>query len=175
MVQLKKFYPLIISLLFIGMVRTTVSIVKNLGYHITFSSTKSMPRGLYLVIPAKKFSPQEIVEFTPPNNTLTFLKNKNWIPKSGRMIKYVFAVPNDKVCISGSSIWVNNNKIASVHKYYDKNKLLPQTKFCGKLNTDEYLLLSTQNKRSFDGRYFGITPAKKILGKAIPLFNIHDT
>ena len=166
----KKFLPLVFSLIFIAIISITVSTIKKAGYHITYSVTPSMPRGFYLVVPAKKISRYDVVEFMPPLGVLDFIKEKHWVPKNGLVIKYVFAIPNDHVCIHKEAIWVNGKKIGPVYKFYDKNKLLPQTKICGKLDKDEYLLLSTKNERSFDGRYFGTISSKRILGKAIPIF-----
>jgi len=166
----KKFLPLLSSLIFIGILSITVSTIKKLGYHITYSVTSSMPQGFYLVIPAKKIARYDIVEFIPPPSVLDFIKEKHWVPQSGSIIKYVFAIPNDHVCIHDEAIWINSKKIGPVYKFYAQNKLLPQTKICGKLTEDQYLLLSTENKRSFDGRYFGTISSKRILGRAVSIF-----
>ena len=151
------------------MLALITSIIKKSGYHLTYSATPSMPKGFYLILPIKKITRYDIVEFTPPSNVLDFIKKKRWVPQSGLVIKQVFAIPNDHVCIRNQAIWINGNKVGKVYKFYDKNKLLPQTKICGKLEADQYLLLSTKNERSFDGRYFGAVSSKRISGKAIPL------
>ncbi len=132
-----------------------------------------MPRGLYLIIPIKKIARYDIVEFIPPQKTLAFIKEKLWVPQSGSIIKYAFALPNDHVCIRDQVIYINNKKIGPVYKFYAPNKLLPQTKICGKLKENQYLLLSTKSERSFDGRYFGVISEKEIRGKAIPIFTSH--
>ncbi len=166
---LKKLFPLFLSLVFIGILALMVNLLKNTGYHLTFSVTKSMPRGLYLVIPAKKIVRYDIVEFIPPSAALDFIREKLWVPQSGTIIKYVFAIADDHVCIRNQAIFINSQKIGTVYKTYAPNKLLPQTKICGKLKENQYLLLSTESERSFDGRYFGLVSSQNILGRAIPI------
>lgn len=79
-------------------------------------------------------------------------------------------MPGDQVCVSNWAILINGKKIGKVYKFYAKDQPLPQTRMCGKLKEDQYLLLSTKNERSFDGRYFGIISSDRILGRAVPIF-----
>ena len=166
----KKFLPLLLGLLFIGLLTLITETIKKAGYHISYSATTSMPKGFYLIAPTSKISHNDIIEFIPRPEILEFIKEKKWIPKSGRILKYVFATPGDHVCIKNQKIWINGKKIARIYESYDENKLLPQTKICGKLKSDQYLPLSTMIDRSFDGRYFGAVSSKEILGRAIPIF-----
>jgi len=170
MVQRKNFLPLIISLFFILILTILTSVTKKLGYHVTYSATSSMPKGFYLIVPTKKISRNDIVEFIMPPNVIKFAKEKRWIPQSGLIIKYVFGIPQDHICIRNHSIWINNKKVARIYKFYEKNKLLPQAKICGKLNKNQYVLLSKVSERSFDSRYFGVVSSQEILGRAIPIF-----
>lgn len=168
--RFRKFRVLFFSLIFISLLAVIVNIIKVAGYHVTYSATTSMPRGFYLVVPIKKIMRYDIVEFTPPKVILDFVRNLHWIPESGLVIKYVFGMPGDDVCVHDEAIWINGNKIGRVYRTYAFEKLLPQTKICGKLENDQYLLLSTKRERSFDGRYFGAISSRNILGRAIPVF-----
>ena len=129
-----------------------------------------MPRGFYLVIPSATIKHNDIVEFTPPQHIIDFVKNLHWLPQSNSLIKYVFAVSGDHVCVRDNAVWVNYKLIGKVYAEYESKKPLPQTKICSKLKNNEYLLLSTKQERSFDGRYFGMTTIDSIKGKAIPIF-----
>jgi conjugative transfer signal peptidase TraF len=169
---LKNFLPLFFSLVFIGILAFTINLVEKSGYHLVYSVTKSVPRGLYLIVPIKKIARYDIVEFKPPQAALNFIRENRLIPQNGTIMKYVFAIPNDNVCIYNQEIFINNKKAGHVYKFYAPNKLLPQTKICGKLQENQYLLLSAKSKRSFDGRYFGIVSSREILGHAIPIIKI---
>lgn len=162
------------GLFFLGLLAIIVSIIKRAGYHVTYSATASMPQGFYLVVPIKQVERYDIVEFLPPKAALDFVRNLHWIPKSGLIIKYVFAIPGDDVCVRNEAIWINGKRIGKVYRFYAFEKLLPQTKICGKLADDQYLLLSTKKARSFDGRYFGAISSSSILGRAIPIFIINS-
>ncbi len=165
----KKFLPLLLSLAFIGTLALTVIFVKKAGYHVVYTATKSVPRGLYLIVPIKKIARFDLIEFVPPKAAYDFAKKNRWLPQNGTMIKYVFAVPGDHILIDNQEILVNHKKVGRIYKFYAPNKLLPQTKICGRLQVDQYLLLSTKSERSFDGRYFGLVTLPNILGKAYPI------
>ena len=171
---IKRFYPLFLGLILIVLIAVAVSVLKKSGYHITCSATTSMPRGFYLVMPTKEIKRYDIVEFMPPPAALEFIAKHHWAPKSGLIIKYVFALPGDDICVRNHAIWINGQKIGKVYHFYAPGKLLPQTKICGKLKENEYLLLSTKKERSFDGRYFGAVTSSNILGKAVPLWVFDD-
>lgn len=171
---LRKFYPLFFSLIFIGFLAIAIGVIKQVGYHITYSATVSMPQGFYLVVPTKKIKRYDIVEFLPPAEAVAFARDLHWIPRSGLIIKYVYAIPGDDVCVRNEAIWINGKKIGKVYRFYAFEKLLPQTKICGKLKEEQYLLLSTKRERSFDGRYFGAISSCSILGRAIPIFIINS-
>ncbi|EKE01521.1 MAG: conjugal transfer protein precursor [uncultured bacterium] len=168
--KFKKFRPLFFSLMAISFIAITVGAIKKAGYHITYSATPSMPQGFYLVVPTKKIERYDVVEFIPPKPVLNFLKERKWVPQSGLIIKYVFAVPGDDVCVRDEAVWVNGKRVGDVYRFYAPEKILPRTKICGKLNADQYLLLSTKRRRSFDGRYFGAISSSDILGRAVPVF-----
>lgn len=143
-----------------------VAELQQKGYGITYQVTSSMPKGLYLITPAKNLSRGDIVLFKPPNKVLSFLVKHKWLPHSGLMMKYVIATPHDYVCQKQGWIFINHKKIAPVYKEYAIGKKLANTHFCSKLTTQQYLLMSTRNKHSFDGRYFGPVNKNRIIGKA---------
>lgn len=140
--------------------------LKKNGYRITYQVTKSMPKGFYLITPAKSAHRGDIVLFKPPAKTLSFLLKKKWLPDDGLMLKYVFAVPGDYVYQNKGWIYINHHRIAPIYREYKPGKKLPNNRFCGKLTKHQYLLMSNKVKRSFDGRYFGPIWDKKIIGVA---------
>lgn len=77
---IKKFLPLILSLIFVELIYIIIGAIKNSGYHLTYAVTTSMPQGLYLVIPTKKILRYEMAEFMPPSEVLDLIKNQHWIP-----------------------------------------------------------------------------------------------
>ena len=128
-----------------------------------------MQKGFYFVRPVKHLMRNEIVIFYPPKKAKQLLIKNNWSPKSGLLIKHVMAIPDDTVCYQRNSLWINHKNIAPIYHFYAKGKRLPQYHFCGRLPKDEYLLISTKVKKSFDSRYFGPINKRMILGRATRL------
>lgn len=173
--QHSTFRPLLISIISILAIAYCVKILSALGYGITYAVTKSMPNGFYLLLPPKNLHRYDIVEFQPPSSALIFLHHHNLIPKNGRLIKYVFALPHDNICRKNNGIWVNNKEIGRIFLETTAGVRLPQYNFCGKLGDGQYFLLSNKVPNSFDSRYFGPIMEHDIISKATPLFRLNTS
>jgi len=147
-----------------------VILLSHFHFGLTYQVSPSMQKGFYWVRPAKNLKRGDIALFMPPSHTLLFLRRHHWIPNKGWMMKYIVGIPGDFVCQKDHVIWINHHKFAHVYNYYAKGKSLPNTHFCGKLKFNQYLLMSTKVKRSFDGRYFGPIDRKNIIGRVVPVF-----
>jgi len=165
MYQLKNFLPLFFSLVFLSIFALLIHFAAKSGYHLTYSVSHSVPKSVYLVVPSHEFKRGDLVQFIPPEPYKNFLLTKHWLPRSGLMLKYVYGIPGDFVCNKNHVIRVNKKKLGPVYTFYDKKNKLLQTKFCGILTTNQYLLMSTCVERSYDGRYFGPVIKANIVGK----------
>jgi len=169
---MRKFLPLLLSLLFIALLAVTIMSVKRLGYTVTYQATNSMPRGLYLIMPVKSIARGDIVVFYPPITIRDFLKQQHWLPYSGMIMKYALGLPGDYVCRRKDELWINKRKVAHIYYKTSSNLALPQQKFCGKLAENQYFLISLFVPNSFDSRYFGAIERKYISGKAISISRV---
>lgn len=142
---------------------------KSLGYELTYQETASMPIGWYLQTPINKVKKEDVVIVNLNQNWQQYLVRHHWIGKNMTLMKHVFAIPGDTVCIKHQHLLINGRKVVKIYKYYAKNKPLPQWHFCGRVPNNQYLLLSTLSLRSFDGRYFGLIQRSSIIGKGIKL------
>jgi len=138
--------------------------IRQRGYFVTYQGSNSMPKGFYLVRPVHHLTRGNWVVFYPPNKTKAFLLKEQWLPRSGLMMKIVKGIPGDYVCKKNGWLWTSTQKIAPIYREYAPGKLLPNQPFCGRLRANQYLLMSTHIKRSFDGRYFGPVNKKNIIG-----------
>lgn len=143
--------------------------LKFLGYGVVYQVTPSMPEGFYWRMPPKHLHRNDIVIFYPPSSILLFMHQHHLVPKDGWVMKYILGVPGDFVCKKQGYVWINQYKIARVQQYYQPGRKLPNTPFCRRLGTQEYLLMSTKVVHSFDGRYFGPVKKQHIIGEMIPL------
>ncbi|OGT21408.1 MAG: signal peptidase I [Gammaproteobacteria bacterium RIFCSPHIGHO2_02_FULL_42_13] len=161
-----------ITSILLSIIVVTALILKELGYSIVYQGSTSMPKGFYWVSPVKQLNKGDIVVFNPPEATEKFLWKRHWLPEGASMMKHVEAVPGDMVCKSKGAIWINEKRFAQVYRFYTLGKRLPGLSFCEKLGMDEYLLMSTDIARSFDGRYFGPVKKSDIKGRAGLLFKV---
>jgi conjugative transfer signal peptidase TraF len=142
---------------------------KILGYGFSIQTSNSMPKGIYFIAPIQSIHRGDVIVFKPPQAIDQFLIQHHWVPESGILMKNVFGVPGDFVCKKNHFVFINGEKTAYVFDEYLPNKKLPNQPFCAKLKTNEYLLMSTRVKRSFDGRYFGIIHREAMMGAATKL------
>ncbi|OGT06770.1 MAG: hypothetical protein A2103_05810 [Gammaproteobacteria bacterium GWF2_41_13] len=165
-ISIRRFKPLFYALGLLFCVGALVFFLKQLGFGFSIQSSASMPKGIYFIGPAKNIHRGDVVIFKPPLTIDKFLIKQQWVPKSGILLKTVMAVPGDDVCKKNHWVWVDQKKIAYVFEHYRPNKRLPNIPFCGKLKSNQYLLMSVLNNKSFDGRYFGILNRAAIMGRA---------
>lgn len=161
-----KYRALIFALFFTFGLAIIVHLLTTMHYGITYSGTPSMPQGFYVLTPPNDIKRYDIVRFLPPKPAQIFLATRHWAPANNLLLKYVFGMPGDFVCITEDKIFINDKIIGPVYKDYAPDKHLPRVKFCGKLLQDQYLLLSNHIQRSFDGRYFGPVKKEFIFNKA---------
>jgi Type IV secretory pathway, protease TraF len=85
------------------------------------------------------------------------------------VVKYVAGVPGDRVKITRRSIWINGH-------YWGKRWLMPWVHFehlrvlhPGQFTIPDgrYLIMGT-TPGAYDGRYWGLVPARNIIGQAWP-------
>lgn len=144
------------------------------GYGFSYQNTASMPEGWYVLTPApKQLQRGTIVLFHVDNHWRHYLRQHHWIQKDDQLMKHVAAVPGDYVCVRDHTVYINNKSIAKQALTYKPGKPLPQWHYCAFVSAHHYLLLSTYNAHSFDGRYFGLVDRGAITARAIPIWTTH--
>lgn len=134
------------------------------------NTSASIPVGLYWTSnePVKKGS---LVMFCPPKARIFFTAEKRGYIDAGlcpsgygSIMKEVFAVPGDHIAVTAEGVEINGKRLANSKPLHadPAGRLLPVLRVRKTLAPDEYLLLSTTNPLSFDGRYFGPIAAASI-------------
>lgn len=162
----KIFFPLFFALILIFIIAIFVFVLKKLSYGISYQKSASMPKGIYLMLPAKEINRGDLVIFYPPKKAADFAHKNHWLPDSNILLKQVFGIPNDFVCNYHQVIEINGKILGKVYDFYAPGKKMPHRQFCAKLKDEQYLLLSTYIDRSYDGRYFGPVLRQQIIAKA---------
>jgi conjugative transfer signal peptidase TraF len=128
-----------------------------------------MPEGWYWLLPIKHYERGEVVVFKPSQAVLQYLESHHWLASNRILMKKLYGLPGDEVCIRDSAVWVNGQKTVNVIADYAPGKALPQLQFCRQLQPSEYFLIGDRVANSFDSRYFGPVPQKAIIARAVPI------
>jgi type IV secretory pathway protease TraF len=86
------------------------------------------------------------------------------------MVKRIAATGGDVVCAEKRQISINAMPVALRYTRDRLQRILPSWTGCRRLNRDQIFLLMATVPDSFDGRYFGPTSRRSILGKLMPIW-----
>jgi len=81
------------------------------------------------------------------------------------LIKRVVAAAGDTVCRKGGEVTLNGRPVATARSADSEKRALPIWNGCVTLTTSDVFLLG-DTAGSYDGRYFGVTRASEIVGRA---------
>lgn len=91
---------------------------------------------------------------------------RHYLPSNIPLVKRIAAVPGDRVCAAGDRILVNGHFAARRRDRDLAGRRLPRWSGCRSVGEGELFLLGTAGPNSFDGRYFGVTEARLVVGEA---------
>lgn len=132
-----------------------------------WNRTASEPTGLYAVAPLGAPARGVLVAFRPTSNEAAWIEARGYIGPGWPLIKRVAAVEGDLVCRVDLTVFVNGAAAATALAFDSAGAKLPDWQGCHNLKAGEVFLLA-DHPRSIDGRYFGIQPAARLLGRAVP-------
>ena len=164
--RLRQFKALGLSLLFISVLAAIVYLLHFLGYGLAYQHSKSMPEGWYTYYPAHNLKRGDIVLFQPPKSLDNFIAKRGWKKAHEPIMKRVFAMAPDKVCVTGHSLNITHKPKINIKQFDSRGFALPKLQICRALTHNEYMLMSNFNAKSFDSRYFGPINRVNIVAKA---------
>ena len=136
---------------------------------LVWNASSSAPRGLYGVAPADRLRVGEMVIAWTPEPARSLAAERRYLPANVPLVKRVGAAAGDRVCAAGEGVWINGRHVAVRRKADGKARPMPWWTGCRDLGPGEYFLLM-ESPDSFDGRYFGVTPAEGLVGRAVLLW-----
>lgn len=133
---------------------------------LLWNASASSPVGLYAVLRSDSVRVGDTVVAWPPASARRLAARRRYLPASVPLVKRVAAVAGARVCARGSRILVNDT-VAALRRARDAaGRPLPWWTGCRTLEAHQLLLLSEHRPDAFDGRYFGITQAREVVGRA---------
>ncbi|MBA3067828.1 MAG: hypothetical protein FP825_05020 [Hyphomonas sp.] len=129
---------------------------------ILYNPTASLEPGFYIRadLPIERGG---VVTIPVHAARLAYVREGHVRAAGDRFLKRVAAMEGDRVCSSNGRITINDAEAAKVFETDSAGIALPSWSGCVTLKGTEVFLLG-DDARSFDGRYWGITPQTDIEG-----------
>jgi conjugative transfer signal peptidase TraF len=137
---------------------------------LVWNASESVPIGLYGVQPIDRLSITDLVVARPPEPLANWLAERRYLPLGALLIKRVAALPGQKVCRNGRAIMVDGIEMAEAQERDHSGRLLPLWSGCPVVLPGQIFLLNWDEPLSLDGRYFGVIPSDRLIGRASPLW-----
>jgi conjugative transfer signal peptidase TraF len=131
---------------------------------LVWNATASAPAGLYRIA-HERWHVGDRVAVLPADTLAEELDRRGVLPRGKLLIKRVVAVSGDSVCRRDGTVLVNDEVIAQAKSKDSTGEPLPSWQGCSSLNEGQVFLLGDA-AGSYDGRYFGVTRASEIIGRA---------
>lgn len=133
---------------------------------LVWNASESAPRGLYSVSPGRSLEPGDMVVARTPMPWRRLAARRHYLPANVPLVKRVVAVRGDVICARGKVISINGLAAVTRRARDARGRILPWWEGCVRLRRGEAFLLMADTPASLDGRYFGVTPPRDIVGKA---------
>jgi len=133
---------------------------------LVWNASASAPVGLYAVGDAAPLARGDMVIAQVPVEFRLFAARRHYLPANVPLVKRVAAAAGDEVCAARARVMVNGRLVARRLDRDGAGRPMPWWSGCATLGPGEYFLLMANSSASFDGRYFGVSEAGDIVGKA---------
>ncbi len=137
---------------------------------IVYNASASVPLGWYSVSEATALQAGDLVVVRPPVTVERLLVERGYLGDGVPLVKHIGAGPGATVCRHGSAVSIDGTPAALAREADVFGRPLPHWSGCRQLGPGDVFLLNSGAPGSFDGRYFGPSSARDIVGKAHPLW-----
>lgn len=137
---------------------------------LVWNASASAPQGLYVVSPGARIGAGDMVVARTPQPWRALAARRHYLPANVPLVKRAVAVAGDEICARGASISINGVPAVTRLARDARGRTLPWWEGCSGLGKGEIFLLMAGTPASFDGRYFGATQRRDIVGKAYLLW-----
>lgn len=152
----------------VGLLISTIAV--NPAPRLVWNASASAPVGLYSNRPSAPIARGDMVIARVPEAMRAMAAARGYIPAEVPLVKRVAAVPGDTVCALGQEILLNGRQVGERLLVDGAGRDLPQWQGCARLADDQLFLMMPATATSFDGRYFGLSKASDIAGRASALW-----
>ena len=137
---------------------------------LVWNASASAPVGLYSVRPIDRLEVGDLVLAWLPDEARALAAERLYLPLNTPGVKRVAALAGDVVCVRNGVVLINEGVAAIVLERDSRGRKLTPWWGCRALLPREVFLLNTDSPASFDGRYFGPSRVRDVVGKLAPLW-----
>jgi conjugative transfer signal peptidase TraF len=132
---------------------------------LVWNASASAPIGLYRLEAPGELARGDMVVAWAPLGVRRLAAERHYLPANVPLVKRVAAGPGDRVCAAGEAVFVNGALAARRRETDEAGRPLPAWSGCFELG-EGHLLLLMPAPDSFDGRYFGLSSTRDVVGRA---------
>lgn len=137
---------------------------------LVWNASASVPVGLYAARPSAGAKLGDLVAAHAPAPVARLMAERGYLPLRVPMLKHVAAVAGQRVCRAGLMVTIDGKRVAEARERDRAGRSLPAWSGCRTLGAGDVFLLNPASGASFDGRYFGPVPARRIVAVLTPLW-----
>lgn len=137
---------------------------------LVWNASASAPIGLYRVESGAPVRRGDMVVAWLPQGARLLAASRHYLPADVPLVKRITAVEGDRVCARHNRILINGRPVAIRRPRDPSGRPMPWWSGCARLGRGDLFLLSAAGPLAFDGRYFGVTHAPDLVGKALLLW-----
>lgn len=142
----------------------------ELPIKIVYNASASAPLGWYAIEESDDVSAGDLVVVRQPLRAAALMVERGYIARDVPLVKFVMGTAGAEICRHGEHVTINARDAGDALTRDSRERPLPRWDGCHTLTPTEIFLFNGDVRGSFDGRYFGPTPAADIIGKARPLW-----
>jgi conjugative transfer signal peptidase TraF len=143
------------------------SLIQPVTPRLIYNASASAPLGFYRVLSAVPLHRGDLVLVRTPASVRALAAERGYIPATVPLVKRVAALAGDTVCVSGRTVFINDQPVARQLAADHVGRPLPAWSGCRPLAAGELFLLMADVPASFDSRYFGPVPATSVIGRLV--------
>tara|TARA_R110001599_G_scaffold62596_2_gene174217 strand:- start:437 stop:1084 length:648 start_codon:yes stop_codon:yes gene_type:complete len=154
----------------LGIALLGVGLVRKPAPKWLYNPSESAPVGWYRVEPMAKIMRGDLVVAHLPDPAAGLAAERFYLPPGVPVIKTVWAVAGDTVCVRGNQVIVEGHgPLTILSEDREGRPLQAWREGCEALGPDAVFLVSNETPESFDSRYFGPVTVGDVIGRAVLL------
>lgn len=137
---------------------------------LVWNASASVPLGLYKLGSPRDLHDGDLVAVMPPKPLADFMVERGYLGRNVPLMKHVAALPGQTVCRRGNAITIDGRLRAIALERDRIGRRLPVWHGCRHVDAGSIFLMNSAVRDSLDGRYFGPSPTRDVIGRAAPIY-----